>query len=166
MEIKNKFCVDCSLWLPIERFKKLTTKSALKKNPDGYYWCCNDCYKNKTWIFPLGKEPNNRKSRRRNKLTRRINSVESVYGLSKEDYFNLLNGQNNLCAICGKKDEDKVLCVDHDHKTGEVRGLLCNGCNIGLGNLKDDIQILQSAIAYLQKPAKRRETPEKDKDLL
>ena len=62
-----------------------------------------------------------------------------------------IDEQKNMCAICGRKDESKVLCVDHDHKTGTIRGLLCNGCNVGLGNLKDDIQILQSAIAYLHK---------------
>lgn len=163
MDMKNKFCSECNLWLSIERFKKLTSRSALKRNPDGYYWCCDDCYKSKTWIFPLGEEPTNRKFRRRDKSARRIASVNSTYGLSESSYKELIEVQNNLCAICGKKDEGKVLCVDHDHKTGQVRGLLCNNCNIGLGNLKDDIQIFQSAIEYLHKYSQRPVPPEKDK---
>jgi hypothetical protein len=162
----HKFCVDCSRWLPIEKFKKLASQSALNRNPDGYYWCCSECFKNKTWIYPIGEEPTNRQARRRDKRTRRVIQVETTYGLSESGYMSLINSQNNLCAICGRKDETRVLCVDHDHKTGAVRGLLCNNCNIGLGNLKDDVQILQSAIGYLQKHSKPPEPPEKDKVLL
>ena len=165
VDVKNKFCSGCNLYLPVERFKKLTTKSALKKNPDGYYWCCSDCYKNKTWVFNPGEEPKNRKARRRMKIQKRFHTVASVYGLSDEEYLNKINEQNNLCAICGKKEVGKVLCVDHDHDTGKVRGLLCNNCNIGLGNFKDDINIILSAIGYLQKYPKVGEPPEKDKVL-
>ena len=164
--LTHKFCPDCSRWLSIERFKKLTSPSALKRNPDGYYWCCNECYKNKTWVYSVGEEPTNRQARRRDKRARRVIQVESTYGLSESEYMSLIKNQNNLCAICGKRDENKVLCVDHDHKTGEVRGLLCGNCNIGLGNLKDNIQILQSAIAYLQRYTKRQEPPERDNELL
>lgn len=167
MNIENrKYCRECGIYLRIEEFKKLTSPSALKKNPDGYYWCCNSCYKNKTWIFSPNNEPANRKIRRKEKRLRRIISVETIYGLTEERYFEKIKEQGNLCAICGKKDEGRVLCVDHDHKTGQVRGLLCNNCNVGLGNLKDDIQILQSAIGYLHKYSKRAEPPEKDKTLV
>jgi hypothetical protein len=162
MTIENKFCTECRFWLPISRFKKLTSASALKKNPDGYYWCCTPCYRGKSWLFALGEEPNNRKARRREKLARRIATVEVTYGLTEDEYLSLVKAQNNLCAICGKKDLNHVLCVDHDHETGQVRGLLCKNCNIGLGNFKDDIKIIHSAIAYLQNSQERKNHLEKE----
>lgn len=67
--------------------------------------------------------------------------------------------QNAACAICKKFEEmfdkrtnkKKHLCVDHDHKTGKVRGLLCHSCNLGLGKFKDNISSLKTAITYLSK---------------
>ncbi|MBL0320503.1 MAG: endonuclease VII domain-containing protein [Alphaproteobacteria bacterium] len=78
-------------------------------------------------------------------------AIERKYGLTQEQHIEKIKEQDNSCAICGKKDEGRVLCVDHDHKTGKVRGLLCTNCNVGLGNLKDSIQILQAAIGYLKR---------------
>lgn len=146
--MKNKYCPECNWWLPIENFKKLTTKSALNKSDDGYYWCCMSCFKEKEFI---GTEKPNRKNRRRHKRAIRLISIASKYSLNEDDYISIVTEQNNLCAICKTKQENKVLCVDHDHTTGLVRGLLCGNCNIGLGNFKDNPKILDSAIAYLLK---------------
>ena len=73
------------------------------------------------------------------------------YGISLDDYNALLDLQKECCAICGIKQEDfgKNLFVDHDHSTGEVRGLLCHKCNSGLGMFNDDIKLLHAAIDYL-----------------
>lgn len=62
--------------------------------------------------------------------------------------------QDGKCAICGKgpggmSNTKKRLVVDHNHKTGKIRGLLCGSCNIGLGHFKDNVEILKSAIKYL-----------------
>jgi hypothetical protein len=59
----------------------------------------------------------------------------------------------SFCEICGIKEEasGKMFALDHDHATGQVRGLLCFHCNIGIGHLKDDIKLLQKAIEYLQR---------------
>ena len=74
-----------------------------------------------------------------------------AYGITNSDYEVLLQKQNGVCAICGNKNKaGKRLVVDHDHKSGVVRGLLCNTCNIGIGNLRDDPSILQKALAYLR----------------
>lgn len=79
------------------------------------------------------------------------------YGLSKNSQTKILEKQNNVCAICLQPETAKhlgkltSLAVDHNHKTGEVRGLLCTGCNKALGFFKDDIALLQEAIRYLQK---------------
>jgi len=75
------------------------------------------------------------------------------FNISIADYENMLISQNNSCYICKKhKDELKRdLAVDHDHKTGKIRGLLCMSCNTGIGFLQDNIEILQKAIEYLTK---------------
>jgi hypothetical protein len=59
---------------------------------------------------------------------------------------------NFVCKICGKPEtaiNKKYLCIDHDHGTLKVRGLLCDNCNKGLGCFKDDIEALKKAIEYL-----------------
>jgi hypothetical protein len=75
------------------------------------------------------------------------------YGLAKGDFERMLDEQQNKCAICGFEfhDEGKSTRphIDHCHNSGDVRGLLCSLCNIGLGHFKDDPQRLQSAIEYL-----------------
>ena len=156
MLIENKkFCPKCQLYLLKDRFKKVTTKKSLEKNPDGYYWCCMDCYKKHEFVYNPGEAPQSRKFRRREKRLRKMELIGRTYGLKEQDYEQMVAEQNNLCAICGKKEEGKVLCIDHDHATGKVRGLLCSNCNIGLGNLKEDIQIFLAAIAYLKKYGKQ-----------
>lgn len=69
------------------------------------------------------------------------------YKLTTADYQSILQHQGLCCAICKMK---KPLVVDHNHATGKVRGLLCGGCNKGIGFLLDSPVILQSAITYLQ----------------
>lgn len=71
------------------------------------------------------------------------------YGISKESYQELLEKQQGVCAICFNSCS-KALAVDHDHKTGVIRGLLCNKCNRGLGYLQDDLTLLRRAIDYLE----------------
>ncbi len=73
-----------------------------------------------------------------------------TYGLSPQEYIDMYEKQNGLCAICNKVPSTKRgLHVDHCHETKKVRGLLCHGCNIAIGNLKHDVSLLKSAIKYL-----------------
>lgn len=71
------------------------------------------------------------------------------YGLTPEQFAQMHADQAGRCAICG----DTCRCVDHDHKTGKVRGLLCGSCNRALGFLKDSADICAAAAAYLQSHA-------------
>ena len=71
------------------------------------------------------------------------------YGITIEQYDRMSMDQNNVCRICSQPQTDYKLAVDHDHKTGEIRGLLCQNCNTGLGKFQDNIQLLQNAIDYL-----------------
>jgi len=70
------------------------------------------------------------------------------YGMSLEEFDQLLAEQHNACAICGLTSSE-TLCVDHCHDTGKVRGLLCRRCNSGLGFYDDDPAFMSKAVAYL-----------------
>lgn len=72
------------------------------------------------------------------------------YSLNIAEYEKMLAAQGGVCAICGGVNENgSRLSVDHDHKTGKVRGLLCSKCNSGIGFFRDSISALVSAIRYL-----------------
>jgi len=82
------------------------------------------------------------------------------YNLSPKKFNELLKKQNNVCAICKKSESSKnqykirKLSVDHNHKTGKIRGLLCNNCNHALGLIKENTSILRTMIDYLQRTNK------------
>lgn len=76
------------------------------------------------------------------------NYLKRRYGISLEEYQKMYDAQGGLCAICN--DPYDILCVDHCHKTGTVRGLLCDACNHGLGRFKDEPNLLSRAIDYLE----------------
>ena len=79
------------------------------------------------------------------------------YGITIERFEEMLEEQNGLCAICGREEtrvSNGVVCrlaIDHDHKTGKVRALLCAACNTAIGRLDDRIELLEKAIEYLRK---------------
>lgn len=89
-------------------------------------------------------------TRLREKLQSVRRTRERKYGLTHDEYLTLLEAQGGVCAICGGTTLH-ALSVDHDHGTGQVRGLLCDRCNPMLGYARDDIAVLQAAIAYLEK---------------
>lgn len=99
-------------------------------------------------------------NRERSLRRMRSHSLMSRYGITLDQFDALLAGQGNKCAIClevvfvhsgtGCTDKHNVACVDHDHKTGKVRGILCGDCNRALGMFNDDIQLLGAAQAYLE----------------
>lgn len=76
-------------------------------------------------------------------------SVKNKYGLSQDQYNELLIEQNGRCAICKRLPTIKRLSVDHDHITHKIRGLLCDSCNRGIGLLQDSRLICFTASEYL-----------------
>jgi hypothetical protein len=77
-----------------------------------------------------------------------------AHGLTSESLDRLSQSQKGRCAVCGTKDPGYgrgTLCIDHDHVTGQVRGLLCNTCNRAIGLLKDDPEVIAAAARYVQK---------------
>ena len=79
--------------------------------------------------------------------------LKRMFGITLEQYEEMVISQGDCCAICGKHrtTNKQRLAVDHCHLTGVVMGLLCSHCNKSLGTFKDSINILNKAIAYLQK---------------
>ncbi len=86
-----------------------------------------------------------------------LNHLKSRYGVSPEEYKRKLAEQKGVCAICGNPETTKLrgkvwrLCVDHDHNTGQVRGLLCRDCNTSLGYLQEDTLRIAKMIVYIDK---------------
>lgn len=112
--------------------------------------------------FPARKQA---KDKLRNECRKCINKVRDKkvkknysyiynYGIDQDDYNKLLEDQKGKCKICSIKlsgtSRHNKLCVDHDHSTGKVRGLLCHKCNTGLGLLGDSIENLEKAVEYLK----------------
>jgi Recombination endonuclease VII len=77
--------------------------------------------------------------------------MRRLYGLTVAEYNDLLSRQGGGCAICGQQRRPRErLHVDHDHGTGEVRGILCTRCNTVLGRMEDSIDLLKAALTYLE----------------
>lgn len=140
-----KTCKTCNETKSLEEFSKRS------RNKDGYELHCKVCLRkvHQEWVNnnPEKARESWRKASKKNYSTKnyRVRHL-AKYGLTEQGYESLLLSQNKLCAIC---NEDKPLCIDHDHETGKVRGLLCTSCNTGLGKLGDSITSLQNAINYL-----------------
>ena len=121
-----RYCKKCN---------NIKTKKFKENNPQKYKKCQKDYVdNNREKLLTYWKKYNLKK-----------------YNLSLEDYNNLLEKQNYVCAICKNKcSTGRSLAIDHDHNTGKVRGLLCGRCNRGLGLFEDEINILESALNYLK----------------
>lgn len=116
-----------------------------KENNDGLSSWCTECMGIKYKEYLSGEE-----ARVHKKEWSRLYHVKKAYGLEKEDYLDLMVGCV-FCPICLKelKDEEKV--VDHCHASNKVRGLMCASCNFLLGNARDNVEILEKAIKYLER---------------
>jgi hypothetical protein len=84
----------------------------------------------------------------------RNQQLQQKYSITEEIYEKILIAQKNVCAICGNHQRYKRLAVDHSHKTGQVRGLLCENCNRGLGRFFDSTFRLRNAANYLERAEK------------
>ena len=118
-------------------------------------------YHRKRRLDPLQRELDNKKQQARRKAnpekakeaSRKSEQKRRLdkYGLTIEQYTELLDSQGNCCAICGTLLlNNRLTHVDHCHATGKVRGILCHHCNLLLGNAKDNLAILSAAYSYLE----------------
>jgi len=155
IKTETKICSRCKIEKNKERFP------LSKSTKSGLYLYCAECSKlakresnkrtqtqktKKSQYFSNYKSKNPEIFKETNKRTKL-----AIFGLTVSEYEEILKTQNGLCAICKKKQNaEKSLAVDHNHKTGNVRGLLCSNCNTALGLFKDSIVNLESAIIYLK----------------
>ena len=144
-----KRCPKCEQ----EKFSSAFGKDKSKKTGLSSY--CLDCA-NANRKIHYAKNPAKEKQKlteyyKANKDRSRAYSLKALYGLSQEKYVAMLVQQNGACQICKTHQSNfkRKLFVDHCHETGKVRGLLCQYCNTMLGNAKDNVLVLQSAINYL-----------------
>ena len=171
----TKVCTDCKIAKPSNEFSKNNqTKDGIarqckdcSKNRMKVYINlpkeipspikkCEDCELNKT-PEEFSKHLSGKDGLRDTcKICNRKNKLKKKYGIDSKDYDAMLRKQDGLCAIC-KKPETSVrsgkfllLAVDHCHKTGRVRGLLCSACNRGLGLFYDNPFSLDTAAKYLR----------------
>ena len=168
-------CKTCQEEKPTSEFNKN------QANPTGYHWHCRECtqkkqreeYREQAKKGRVKVTPNEKvctvckeslpASAFRNyrwsstgltsacKKCMSIKKIIAKYNISDTTYLSLLKKQDNKCAICGQPPGKRELSVDHNHQTGEVRGLLCDNCNLGLGNFQDSPFLLNKAISYVQK---------------
>lgn len=105
-------------------------------------------------IEEVRRKQNERASTPEAKERARAYQLEKKFGLTVADYESMLRAQDGKCAICGSESSGRKdrsnFSVDHDHKTNRVRGLLCRGCNTGIGNLRENPDILIRAADYLK----------------
>jgi hypothetical protein len=142
-----KECCGCKQVKPVAGFHKNKTTR------DGYSTFCKKCQKlsNAKW------EKNNPEKVDKRRKDLRAKTLKA-FGLDTDAYLCLLGEQEGCCAVCGVRAQDYEwrgkkgarFCIDHDHKTGKIRGLLCHACNLGVGHLRDDPELLDLAAAYLR----------------
>jgi len=134
-----KLCTRCNREkLPKEFFKHKLSRDGLR------HWCKVCCSEsNKAWA-------------RKNRRTTKNSELKHVYGITLVEVETLYDIQEGLCAICsvsisleGQTNKNLKVHIDHNHKTGDIRGLLCGKCNSGLGMFKDKPSILENALSYL-----------------
>lgn len=146
------WCVDCQGFKPISEFDTwLDTRFV--KAVTRLQSSCKTC---KRAARQLRKETELAADPVAYRAKEREANIRRLYGMSAAAFDELLASQDGMCAntACRKphvEERGKRLCVDHDHRTGEVRGLLCNNCNRGMGLLGDDPERLIAAARYLLK---------------
>jgi hypothetical protein len=86
------------------------------------------------------------------KTCERARKLKALYGMTPEDYSDIMDAQQGRCGICHKEEtlEGSTFNVDHDHETGIIRGILCGPCNRGIGLLQDSPEVIGRAWAYLK----------------
>lgn len=131
--------------------KRVCTKCGEEKAIDSFHsdgkrfkWRCKSCAYQVSRIWRTANKERHADKQNWNRMKRR-------FGISESEYNGLLSEQRGGCALCGGKNGERRLAVDHCHQTGAVRGLLCLGCNTALGHMGDSLPLLQKAMEYLRK---------------
>lgn len=144
--------------MPPNGWHKKTTRSTAKENGETFYFTgkpCRNGHLAKRWVsikrcVECDKE---RKAtvKGRYKKTKRDWQLKFYYGLTRTQYDQMVSHQNGLCVICKSElSHGKTTHIDHCKITRKIRGILCSHCNVGIGHLKHNVDILRAAILYCE----------------
>jgi len=100
--------------------------------------------------MPARKKLGKREATRRARRSRHNSHLKEAYGITIEQYDLILASQGGTCAICDGGTSKRHFAVDHNHKNGNIRGLLCARCNTGLARFMDKIELLRRAVRYMK----------------
>jgi 5-methylcytosine-specific restriction endonuclease McrA len=152
--LKNQDGVDTKVCTKCKELKPLTDYQNHKLMKDGKRNDCRTCHNQQTsqWIKD---NPEARKAyaqSERCKTGQRNSRYKKLYKITVEEYDQKMLEQKGICAICPKHQSEskKKFAVDHNHKTNQVRGLLCDNCNRALGYFQDNPDLLDSGSVYLR----------------
>jgi len=139
----QKLCSVCKVLKPTSEYYYCRTKEQL-------FGPCKSCNKNRSTSWrkrnPDRSRAQNRAWYKRNPEAARRIWLKKHYNMTPQQYNNLLAAQGGGCAICAGTSK---LHIDHCHTTKKIRGILCSNCNLGIGNLQENREIMKRAIAYL-----------------
>ena len=145
--ILKKKCSKCRKLQIIDNFY------LCKKRKSGIYSKCKSCCRKYYNSRYASKKAHVRriqaKSLIKNQNGRKNALLKYFFGITLDQYNEILASQNGKCAICYKPPDKRRLCVDHDHKSGKIRGLLCHQCNHAIGLFYENKQVMKNAIGYL-----------------
>ena len=136
-----KYCKCCNKLLPKSEFHKCFT------NKDGLSVSCKSCRK----IQNAKRYKQNKEYWKAYNGRNKSNRLVNEYGIDYEEYRKIIKLQNNKCKICGcELESERKSFIDHNHETGEIRGVLCPSCNTAIGLLQDNTNILAQAMLYVE----------------
>lgn len=132
-----------------EATKSWHTKNIERSNDYYLNWRLKNKENKKLYDQKYRTENKERKKEYHNSEIAKDSKLKRTYGISLNEYESMLDEQNGVCYICFEKDSVK-LAVDHNHKTGEVRKLLCKKCNTAIGLLREDTKIIENVLNYIK----------------
>lgn len=127
-----------------------------KRRKSGLQARCKDCRSEDRRAWRKRNPDADKKRYWANPVKERERHLVRKYGVTLEEYARRYREQRGRCAVC-RKEQERALDVDHDHKTGAVRGLLCTSCNRMIGHAGDNAGRLERAAAYLRSSRKSRQ---------
>jgi len=155
-DANTKVCKGCGVEKPLSDYYWSAPNKYGKRYPQSY---CKPCFnkqvkeRKKDGRYKEKSKQYRKENKEKIRLQNYRNKIERVYGITFEQYQQMVESQGNKCYICGVRAEETpkgVLSIDHCHQTDAVRGLLCDRCNTALGNFDDSIENLSKAIEYLR----------------
>lgn len=160
LENGTKVCPRCTQEKPLTEYRVVPGRGS-----GGFSSYCYDCTREYQAVYQRarrsGATPEEREAsaawfrnyRKERPEAVRASMLRQSYGMDLDDYERIYDAQGGVCKICGTPDPggrwNSSLCVDHDHATGFVRGLLCHDCNVGLGFFDDSPEKMMAALQYL-----------------